>query len=213
MKRILTLGLGLAMTATVAAQDKVIALTAPDMARPATLMQALSSRHSDRTFAPGALKPADLSDLLWAANGINRPAEGKRTAPSAMNRQEVDIYVATAEGAYRYDAAGQRLVLVTDRDLRPAVAAGQDFAATAPVCLILVADLSKLGDASSERTRLMGAADVGIVSQNVSLFCAAAGLSTVPRATMDTAALREALGLSEAQLPVLNHPVGYPAEP
>ena len=95
----------------------------------------------------------------------------------------------------------------------PAVAAGQDFAATAPACLILVADLSKLGDASAERTRLMGAADVGIVSQNISLFCAAAGLSTVPRATMDSATLREALGLSEAQLPVLNHPVGYPAEP
>lgn len=211
MKRILTLGLGLAMAATLAAQEKTIQLPAPDLSRPATLMQALSGRHSTRAFDSRALSDNDLADLLWAANGVNRPGEGKRTAPSAMNRQEVDIYVVRADGAFRYEAGTHSLAAVSGDDLRQAVAAGQDFAAEAPVCLVLVADLGKVGNPSADRIRLMGAADAGIVSQNVSLFCSAAGLATVPRASMDIDTLRKGLGLAAGQLPVLNHPVGYAA--
>lgn len=210
MKRFLTLGIGLALAASMTAQETT-GLPAPDLTRPATLMQALSDRHSTRTFAETALTDNVLADLLWAANGVNRPDEGKRTAPSAMNRQEVDIYVLRADGAYRYDAAANALTRVGSEDLRPAVAGRQASVAAAPVCLVLVADLSKFGDPPSDQSRLMCAVDVGIVSQNVSLFCSAAGLATVPRAGMDTDALRKGLGLADGQLPIINHPVGYPA--
>ena len=190
------------------AQD-VVSLPQPDMDRPATLMQALAQRQSTRAYAATELSRAELGDLLWAAVGVNRPADGKRTAPSALNKQDVDVYVLTARGAYRYDAAGHSLVGVTTQDLRPAAAAGQDFAATAPVVLVLVSDLDKLGGKDNANALRMGALDAGIVSQNVSLFCAAAGLATVPRASMDAEQLRTGLKLTEAQTPLLNHPVGH----
>lgn len=193
----------------VAAQDVISLPAAGTTERPATLMQALRERHSTREYAATELSQAELADLLWAAVGVNRPDEGKRTAPTAMNRQEVDVYVATAGGAYLYDAAAHSLKRVCTDDVRPLVAAGQDFAATAPVALIIVTDFQKLGNPSADRTRLMGAADAGIVSQNISLFCAAAGLATVPRATMDEPALRRALHLRNSQMPLLNHPVGH----
>ena len=151
----------------------------------------------------------DLSDLLWAANGINRSSEGKRTAPSAMNRQDIDIYVVLPQGTYLYDAKGHKLNLISEGDHRSAVAGGQTFVNNAPVSLVLVSDLSKLGDAKSNHVQLMGAMDAGIVSQNISLFCSAARLATVPRASMDLARLKTALKLKDTQMPMMNHPVGY----
>lgn len=193
---------------SLSAQD-VVTLPKPRMERPATLMQALSSRQSTRVFATSPLSEADLADLLWAANGVNRPADGGRTAPSALNRQDVDVYVLRADGAFRYDATRHALARVATADLRPAAAGGQDFVATAPVVIVLVSDLSKFGGPADEGARRMGALDAGIVAQNVALFCAAARLATVPRASMDTAALRAGLGLTDAQEPMLNLPVGH----
>ena len=179
------------ITVSMQAQDlKEIQLNQPDKTRGTSVMQALSDRHSDREYADKPLSLQDLSDLLWAANGINRP-DGKRTAPSALNRQDISL---------RPIAKG---------DYRKAVAGGQDFVQTAPVSLVLVSDLSRFGDVS-DRTRLMAAVDAGIVCQNINLFCAAAGLATVPRATMDQAALKKLLKLTDSQLPLMNNPVGYP---
>ena len=172
---------------------KPIPLSAPDMTREATMMQAFAQRKSTREFSPRMLSKQDLSDLLWAANGINRPESGKRTAPSAMNRQDIDLYVCLEKGAYFFDYKQNTLVPVTDQDLRTMK--------DAPVVLLLVARGS--GDEP------WGAMDAGIVSQNISLFCAAAGLATVPRASMDAPALARALGLPEDCTPMLNHPVGY----
>ena len=107
-------------------------------------MKALSDRHSDREYAAKELSLQDLSDLLWAANGINRP-DGKRTAPSALNKQDIDIYVIMKEGAYLYDAKANSLQPIAKGDHRAAVAGSQDFVKSAPVSLVLVSDLSRFG--------------------------------------------------------------------
>ena len=191
------------------AADKVIRLPKPNLNRNSEVMEAFANRHSTREYAAKALTLTDLSDLLWAANGINRPEEGKRTAPSAMNKQDVDVYVVLPEGTYLYDAKAHQLNLVAEGDHRGAVAGGQAFVKSAPVSLLLVSDLSRLGDAKNTHTQLMGAVDAGIVSQNISIFCSAAKLATVPRASMDTAKLKSVLKLTDTQLPLMNHPVGY----
>lgn len=190
---------------------QVIKLNAPDKTRGSATMKAFSDRHSDRVFDEKELSIKDLSELLWAANGINRPG-GMRTAPSAMNRQEIDVYVIRKDGAYLYDAAAHSLTPVAAGDHRGAVAGGQDFAKSAPVSLVMVIDLEKLGDPTAAQTRLMGAVDAGIVSQNINIFCAGIGLSTVPRASMDQNELRKVLKLRDTQLPIMNNPVGYPAK-
>ena len=191
------------------AADKVIRLPKPNLNRNSEVMEAFANRHSTREYAAKALTLTDFSDLLWAANGINRPEEGKRTAPSAMNKQDVDVYVVLPEGTYLYDAKAHQLNLVAEGDHRGAVAGGQAFVKSAPVSLLLVSDLSRLGDAKNTHTQLMGAVDAGIVSQNISIFCSAAKLATVPRASMDTAKLKSVLKLTDTQLPLMNHPVGY----
>ena len=191
------------------AADKVIRLPKPNLNRNSEVMEAFANRHSTREYAAKALALTDLSDLLWAANGINRPEEGKRTAPSAMNKQDVDVYVVLPEATYLYDAKAHQLNLVAEGDHRGAVAGGQAFVKSAPVSLLLVSDLSRLGDAKNTHTQLMGAVDAGIVSQNISIFCSAAKLATVPRASMDTAKLKSVLKLTDTQLPLMNHPVGY----
>lgn len=169
---------------------KTIQLESPDLSRGKSVMQALSERRSTREFSPRMLSMRDLSDLLWAANGVNRPATGGRTAPSAMNRQDVAVYVCMKEGSYRYDAHKNQLVPVSEGDVRPV---------EVPVCLVLVAD----------NGQTWNALDAGIVSQNISVFCAGVGLATVPRASMDKEQLKKALKLNDTQTLFLNHPVGY----
>ncbi|MDR1407391.1 MAG: SagB/ThcOx family dehydrogenase [Tannerella sp.] len=186
-----------------------VKLNAPDKTRGAATMKALSDRHSDRVYDEKDLSIKDLSDLLWAANGINRP-DGKRTAPSAMDKREIDVYLICKDGAYLYDAQEHSLKPIAAGDHRGAVAGGQDFVKAAPVSIVTVIDLAKLGDPTLENTRLIGAVDAGIVTQNIDIFCAGVGLSTVPRATMDKDALRKILKLRDTQLPIMNNPVGYP---
>ena len=209
MRKVQLLLLCLFISVATFAADKVIRLPKPNLNRNSEVMEAFANRHSTREYAAKALTLNDLSDLLWAANGINRPEEGKRTAPSAMNKQDVDVYVVLPEATYLYDAKAHQLNLVAEGDHRRAVAGGQAFVKSAPVSLLLVSDLSRLGDAKNTHTQLMGAVDAGIVSQNISIFCSAAKLATVPRASMDTAKLKSVLKLTDTQLPLMNHPVGY----
>ena len=192
------------------AQDlQGISLNAPSKQCGTDVMTAFANRQSCRSYADKELSLQQLSDLLWAANGVNRPEKGMRTAPSALNYQDVDIYVCTAKGAYLYDAKANQLVPVTGEDLREDVAKGQDFAAVAPVSLVLVSDLSKMRGGDTPQNRLTGAMDAGIVSQNISIFCSAARLATVPRASMDINQLKKVLKLKESQVPMMNHPIGY----
>jgi len=187
---------------------KIIKLNAPDKTRGSAIMKALNDRQSVREYATDNIKPQDLSDLLWAANGINRP-DGKRTAPSCRDFRDVEIYVVLPEGTYWYDANEHALNPVSVGDFRGAVAAGQDFAKGAPLSIVLVADMTKYGN-MSESSKLMAAIDVGIVCQNINVACAGLGLATVPRGTMDQATLKTALKLADNHLLLINNPVGYP---
>ena len=211
MKHLLFILFVFTVCTTMSAQKlESIKLNAPDKTRGSAVMKAFADRHSERNFSEEKLSLQDLSDLLWAACGINRPEKGMITAPSALNRQDIDVYVIMEEGTYLYDPKAHELKPVATGDFRPLIAAGQDFAKKAPVSLLVVSELSRLGNADSEGTRLTGATDGGIVSQNISLFCAGCGLATVPRGSMDKDGLVKALNLSPTQLLVINHPVGYP---
>ena len=194
------------------AQDlQTIKLNAPNKDRGSSVMKALSDRASVRDTDTKDLSLQDLSDLLWAANGVNRP-DGKRTAPSAINWQEIDVYVINKDGAYLYDATAHSLKPIAKGDFRAAVATSvQEFVTRAPVSLVLVANLEKLGDNANNRDFLkMVSMDAGIVSQNINIFCAAVGLATVPRGMMDKEELKKILKLSDKQEIMLNNPVGYP---
>jgi SagB-type dehydrogenase family enzyme len=206
--------LGVAMMATAggsAAAETVVTLPAPQMVGGMPLMQALSSRHSTREFSDKALPPQTLSDLLWAAAGVNRADSGKRTAPSARDWREIDVYVTKADGAYRYDAKANVLRLVAASDLR-ALTGSQDFVASAPLNLVYVADVQRMRGASPEQRDLYLGADTGFIAQNVYLYCASARLATVVRGSVDRAVLAKALGLSPHQQITLAQTVGYPKQ-
>lgn len=187
---------------------QTVKLPAPDKNVKMTLMQALQQRKSSREFAAKAVSNATMSQLLWAACGINRPKEKKITAPSALNKQDIMVYVIRKDGAYIYQPTTNSLKKVCAGDLRPMVAGGQAFAKSAPVCLLLVSDLNKF---SGNRSGAEATAnvDAGYVSQNICLACTALGLKTVPRMTMNKAALKKALKLDDNKLLIINHPVGY----
>lgn len=198
------------ITGVSVAQERVtIKLPAPDMSGGKPLMQVLKARSSAREYAPEALSNQVLSNLLWAAFGINRPDSGKRTAPSAVNWQEVDIYVTTAEGCYRYMPKEHALLQVGTEDIR-ALTGTQDFVKDAPVNLVYVADLAKMGDRPREAKIPIAFADTGFIGQNVYLYCASAGLATVVRGLVDKENLAPAMKLRADQLITLAQSVGYP---
>jgi SagB-type dehydrogenase family enzyme len=216
MKRILTLimtslviaALFLSSAAT-AQQFKEIDLPKPQTEGGKPLMQALKERASSRAFGKEQIPLPVLSNLLWAAFGVNRPDSGRRTAPSAKNWQEIDLYVATEEGLYLYDAKKHALNPVVKEDVR-ALTGRQSFVTDAPVNLIYVADFSKTGGSSSEEKELYSAADTGFIGQNVYLFCASEGLATVVRGSIDRPALAKAMKLRPDQKIILAQTVGYP---
>lgn len=168
--------------------SQTIMLPNVDKTRGATIMKALEQRKSTRQLSSKELSLQDIGDLLWAANGVNR-ADGKRTAPSARNRQDVTLFLARKDGAYRYDHKAHALVKVTNEDITE----------SDPLSVILVANTD---DA-------MTGVDVGVVSQNISLFCAAVDLATVCRGMMDKVKISKALKLEKNEVPWINHPVGY----
>jgi nitroreductase len=185
-----------------------IALPPPHKQGGLPLMEALAKRRSEREFAPTELAIPVLSDLLWAAYGVNRP-DGGRTAPSALNAQEVDVYVALPSGAYFYDAAANLLRLVASSDLR-SITGYQDFVDEAPLDLIFVAEYSRMRLVPVSQRESYASAAAGAISQNVYLFAASSGLSTVIRAWIDREAIANALGLSHDQQVLLSQTVGYP---
>ena len=187
---------------------KPIELLKPQMSGGMPLMQALKARSSSREYDSKTLPLQVLSNMLWAAWGINRP-DGKRTAPSAMNLQEIDVYVALAEGLYLYDAKANILKPVLSEDLR-AMTGGQPFVKDAPVNLVFVADYSRMDRITSRDRAFYSAANTGFISQNVYLFCASEGLATVVRGYVDKPALARAMKLRPDQKVILAQTVGYP---
>ncbi len=184
-----------------------IMLPAPQKDGGKPLMQVLNARHSTREFGTEKLSPQMLSNLLWAAFGVNR-TDGKRTAPSAVNWQEIDIYVTLPEGAYVYDAKANRLNLVAGEDLRAATGS-QPFVGTAALNLVYVADMTK-AKGSPENQAAWVPADAGFIAQNVYLFCASEGLNVVVRGMVPRDKLAAALKLRPEQKIILAQTVGYP---
>jgi SagB-type dehydrogenase family enzyme len=188
-----------------------VALPAPQKDSGKPLMQALASRRSTRSFKEKKLAPQVLSNLLWAACGVNRADSGKRTAPTAKDWREIDVYVATADGLYLYNAKAHRLDPVLSGDIRAATGE-QPFVKTAPVDLVYVADHAKMADTPPEMRDFFAATDTGFVSQNVYLFCASEGLATVVLGWVDKPKLETAMKLRPDQKVILSQPVGYPKE-
>lgn len=197
------------MGTALAQETDVIKLLPPEMEGGKPLMQTLNERHSTREFDIKPLAPQILSNLLWAANGVNRADSGKRTAPSARDWREMDVYVVMAEGAYLYDPQPHTLKRVVASDIRK-LAGVQDFVATVPVNLVYVADLKRMSDAGPDQKALYSATDTGFIAQNVYLYCASAGLATVVRGSLDREALGIALRLNSHQQIILAQSVGYP---
>ena len=191
-----------------AQEIKSIQLPAPqkDIGKP--LMQVLNTRQSTRLFTTKQLPMQDVSNLLWAAFGINRTDEGKRTAPSARNWQDIDIYVFLPEGVYIYRSKDNKLEQISRDDLR-GMAGVQDFVKTAPLNLVYVSDQSKMGNSSNEDKMMYSGADAGFIAQNVYLYCSSQDLGVVVRAMVDKKALAEKLNLKPGQVIVLAQTIGY----
>ncbi|MCX7044027.1 MAG: SagB/ThcOx family dehydrogenase [Candidatus Sumerlaeota bacterium] len=174
------------------------------------LMQALKERKTVRAMSDKVISPQILSNLLWAAFGVNRPETGKRTAPSAMDSQEIDIYVATAAGLSLYDAKEHALKPILKEDMRSKIG-GPTAGKTAPLSLIFVADFAKMKKASEDKKPFYSAIDTGYISQNVYLFCASEGLGTVVHDGVDRKTLPTLMNLRPDQKIILGQCVGYPA--
>lgn len=187
-----------------------IVLEKPNLERGKNIIKTLSLRQSSREFSDKSISLNDLSDLLWAANGVNRE-DGKRTAPSAMNEQEITVYAFIKNGAYKYDYENHILKLVESGDYRKLVFGKQEYETSAELLLVYVADVNKLRLFRAKALQI-ASMDAGIVSQNVNLFCASVGLMTIPRITMDVNGITELLKLSEHEVPLMNNAVGYPVQ-
>lgn len=174
------------------------------------LMQALSLRRTTREIKPDPLPEAVLGDLLWAAFGVNRPETGQRTAPSAMNSQEIDLYVALPKAVYLYEAKTHSLNPLLAGDSRARISS-QEFAKQAPVVLLYVADLPRLAKAKPESRPFYAGIDTGCLVQNVYLYCASAGLATVVF-DLNRPPLVKALHLRADQQIILGQAIGYPAK-
>jgi len=195
------------------ANSQDILLPTPDKTGGKPLMQALNERQSVRSFTKENLTMNQLSDLLWAGWGINRPADKKRTAPSSMNIQEIDVYIALQSGLYLYDAELNQLKQIHNKDIRSSCGT-QDFVADAPVNLVYVADLGKMGkkegDIIKESDLLSSYANTGFIAQNVYLYCASANLGCVIRGMVPKDKLAPEMGLRSNQVIILSQTIGIP---
>lgn len=194
---------------TAAQETKPIQLPAPKLDQSKPLMQVLKDRKTTREFGPGNLSHQTLSNLLWAAWGISRPDSGRRTAPSALNKQEIDLYVAAADGTYLYDPKGNALVPVASGDLRQ-LTGTQTYFKDAAINIVYVADLARMADGDEGAKMILAAMDTGFIAENVYLYCASEGLATVYRVSIDKQKLAEAIKLRPDQKILGAQTVGLP---
>jgi nitroreductase len=194
---------------TLAAEEaKTIDLPPPRKASGKPLMAAFALRRSTREYSDRMLPPQVLSDLLWAAFGVNRPS-GDRTAPYWRHIMVIDVYAAMANGVWFYEPKRHALLAQSRDDIR--VQTGQqDFVGTAPLNLVYVAHGERMQDVSPEDRRLYASVDAGFIGQNVYLFCASEGLATVFRGAVDTAKLGKIMQLAADQFVTFAQTVGYP---
>jgi nitroreductase len=204
------LGVLLMSTTTLAEEVRTIRLPPPQSTIGVDVLQALRLRKSSRAFSSRPLPQEMLSTLLWAAFGVNRPATGGRTAPSAHGWQEIDVYAALPDALYRYDAREHALHFAVAGDLRPLTGV-QDYVGAAPLNLVYVADFSRMKDASDSDRTFFAATDAAVIAENVYLLCAALNLAVVVRGLVDRKKLAPAMKLRLDQRIVLAQSVGFPA--
>lgn len=211
MKQILlSLAILISQVSVFSQDNTVIKLPEPQLEKGKPLMQALKGRQSIRTYSDRDIPLQEMANLLWAANGINRKDVGRRTVPTAQNKQEIEIYLSNKEGLYMYDAQQHALVTVHNRDIR-AITGMQPYVATAPVNIVIVANLTKMG--SDRQANLQTAnIDAGFVSQNIYLYCSSENMATVVRGSVDREKLAAEMGLGPDFYIVVAQTVGYPAE-
>lgn len=184
-----------------------IQLPAPVKSGGKPIMDALTLRKSHRAFLDSAMSLQQISNLLYAAYGINR-SDGKRTAPSAMNGQEFDVFVVNKEGAWLWMADSNKLLLVVSGDIR-AEMGKQHFVGDASLILVYVADYRKMNRLSTEEQDFYSAADCGYISQNVYLFSASENLATVVLGYIDRKKIAALLKLDKQQHVIFTQPVGF----
>jgi nitroreductase len=187
----------------------LIKLPPPQIDSGKSLSQALKDRKSTRSFGNKRLPVQVLADILWSACGVKRPDQGKLTAPSPLNWQGIDVYVATTEGLYLYKPEQHLLQQILNQDIR-ALTGKQSYAAEAPVNLLYVADYSRIGNTSAEDEIFYVAASTDFISQNVYLYCAAEGLATFVPAAIDKKGLAKTMELHAEQKIILAQSIGYP---
>lgn len=189
---------------------KPVPLPQPNLDAGKSLVQALKNRKTTKEYALDSLPEQTISNLLWTAFGINRPDSGKRTAPSAYNRQEIDVYVATASGIYFYDAKTHALIPVLLGDHRSLTYTQAPFFKDAPVHLVYIADLDRMMEAEEATKMTFAAMDTGFVGQNVYLYCASEGLPTGFRISINKEKLGQAMKLRPNQRIMAAQSVGLP---
>ncbi len=208
MKRLSLVTLIVTLSFFSMAQD--IKLPQPNKEGGMPLYEALSNRQTNREFSDKQLDEQQLADLLWCANGENRK-DGKRTAPSARNAQEIDIYVFNQEGVFLYIPEKNALKMIISKDMREGMSGrGGKMILSAPVTLLFVANYDKMNGFDEAGREFYGATDAGYVSQNVYLYCAANNLNTVVMGAIDRPKIMDFLKVNGK--PILAQPVGYPVE-
>lgn len=203
----------LAASLPASAQTGAAPLTTIRLARPRpkgglSIMEALARRRSTREFAARRLSHRHLSELLWAAIGVNRP-DGHRTSPNWRDMHSIDVFAVMSEGVYAYDPKEHKLVPYKAGNFL-AMTGTQDFVATAPLNLLLVADLSRMGSGTDDAKKISAAADSGCIAENVYLYCASEGIGTVMRGNVDRPPLHKALEFKPEQYITYAQSVGYP---
>lgn len=194
---------------TNAQPPQIIKLTPPDTLRGIPVMKALAHRASASSYDTAEMKIKDISDLLWAANGINRPESGKRTAASSYNSQDIDVYIFLTTGVYLYNPKENQLDLKVSGDHRNLIATTQAFVNDSKQMILLVSDISRFKKGEESEKLGWAAIDAGIVAQNIMIFCASEDFFARPRVYMEKEKISQVLNLTKDQHPILNIPVSY----
>lgn len=216
--RLSVVALMAAMTLIMNAQERK--LPAPSLKGGMPMNEVVANRHSEREFDfSRQISDSVLGQLLWMAAGVNRPdavpgrfgAPANRSNPTALNWQEIRLFVFDKNGVWEYQPSSHSLSLAKEGDHRNLLAGtkefSQDFVLEAPVSIVFIADMAELPE--GDQAKAMAFVDAGIACENLNLACVSEGIATVPRATMDIAGISELLGLTPRQIPVMNNPIGY----
>jgi SagB-type dehydrogenase family enzyme len=209
MKKSLLIVIAFIFSIVAVAQElQPIKLLPPQTEKGKSLMKALEERRTTREYSDRAMSLQDISNVLWAANGINRVKEMKHTAPTAVNWQEIDVYIVLGKGIYRYNPHDSTLYPVVKGDMREQ-AGTQDYVKTAPLNLIYIADYTKMKNAEEAKKEAYASADAAFIAENVYLFCAAFDMGCVVRASVDREKLSATMKLRPEQKIVLGQTVGF----